>query len=155
MSACRALDVMLGAGGSRDAVPAATVVGAHTAVITAVSRREVSGAGTRLPAAALAGTAAVSAAALALGLRRARSAAARIASLALIGGYAGACASAHAAAMRDPSPERLQRAVGTGVLGLMPLEAGLLASEGAPAKAGALTVMWRLARGLARRSSVT
>ena len=46
MSACRALDVLLGAGlrGIPSALPAAAVVGAHTAVVTTVSRREVGGA---------------------------------------------------------------------------------------------------------------
>ncbi|HSI81342.1 MAG TPA: UbiA family prenyltransferase, partial [Solirubrobacterales bacterium] len=46
MSACRALDVLIGAGpgGARRALPAAGVVGAHTAVVTGVSRREVEGA---------------------------------------------------------------------------------------------------------------
>lgn len=155
MSACRALDVLLGARGARGALPAAGVVGAHTAVVTTVSRQEESGSGPEVPAAALAGTLAVAAAALGLGLSRARSAAAAAGSLALIAGYAGVCASAHAAAARDPSPERLQRAVGTGVLGLMPLEAGLLASEGRAGQAGGIAIAWRVARGLARRRSVT
>jgi len=155
MSACRALDVLLGARGARGALPAATVVGAHTAVVTTVSRREEEGSGPELPAAALAGTLAVAAAALGLGLSRARTAPAGVASLALIGGYAGVCAGAHAAAVRDPSPERLQNAVGTSVLGLMPLEAGLLASEGRAGQAGGVAIAWRVARTLARRAAVT
>ena len=50
MSACRTLDVLLGAGlrGVPRALPAAAVVGAHTAIVTTVSRREVEG-GTATP----------------------------------------------------------------------------------------------------------
>src|SRR5207253_11457747 len=63
MAAARSLDVLLGAGaaGLRRALPAASVVGAHTLVVTAVSRREASGGGALLPAAALAGTVGVAA----------------------------------------------------------------------------------------------
>ena len=45
MSACRALDVLMGSGahGARAALPAAAVVGAHIGVTTTVSRREVAG----------------------------------------------------------------------------------------------------------------
>ena len=74
MSACRALDVLMGSGahGARAALPAAAVVGAHIGVTTTVSRSEVQGATATLPRAALAATAGVAAAA-----GRARRAAAR------------------------------------------------------------------------------
>ncbi|WP_344922024.1 SCO3242 family prenyltransferase, partial [Plantactinospora mayteni] len=67
MAACRGLDVLLGASGGRvvRAVPAALTVAAHTYTVTELSRREVSGATRTLPAATLAGTAAVAAAAVA------------------------------------------------------------------------------------------
>jgi hypothetical protein len=179
MSACRTLDVLLGSGahGARAALPAAAVVGAHIGVTTTVSRSEAQGATARLPRAALAATAGVAAAAVALAARRARrddgtTPAARavagrrvtargngalrtFAAAALVGAYAGAVGGAHADAVRDPSPERLQRAVGASVLGLMPLEAGLLAGAGALAPAGAVAALWPLARSLARRRSVT
>src|SRR5215213_5152091 len=45
MSACRALDVLMGSGahGARAALPSAAVVGAHIGVTTTVSRSEVQG----------------------------------------------------------------------------------------------------------------
>lgn len=193
MSACRALDVLMGAGphGARRALAAAGVVGAHTAVVTSVSRSEAHGATPGVGRAALAATAGVAGAAAlvagrgagsngtagprpvrsaGVGRRLRRFAAAgprlsrsdlvgaglrRAAALGLLGAYAAAVGRAHADAARDPSPERLQRAVGVGVLGLMPLEAGLLAGAGALIPAGGVAALWPLARSLARRRSVT
>ncbi|MEV6367539.1 4-hydroxybenzoate polyprenyltransferase [Micromonospora sp. WP24] len=65
MAACRGLDVLLGASGGRltRALPAALTVAAHTWTVTALSRREVSGADPALPIGTLAGTAVVAAAA--------------------------------------------------------------------------------------------
>lgn len=59
MAACRGLDVLLGASGGRvvRALPAALTVAAHTWTVTALSRREVTGADRRLPGLTLAGTA--------------------------------------------------------------------------------------------------
>jgi 4-hydroxybenzoate polyprenyltransferase len=157
MSACRALDVLMGSGahGARAALPAAAVVGAHIGVTTTVSRSEVEGASARLPRAALAATAGVALLAGALAARASRSTVGAVAAAGLVGAYATAVGGAHAEAARDPTPERLQRAVGTSVLGLMPLEAGLLAGANAPAAAGGVAALWPLARSLARRRSVT
>lgn len=157
MSACRILDVLLGAGarGAGQALPAAAVVGAHTAVVTAVSRREAEGSTSGLTRRALAATAAVAGAAAAVAFRRSQRGPRRAAAMALLGAYAGGVGGAYAAAARDPSPAGLQRAVGAGVLGLMPLEAGLLAGAGALVPAGGLAALWPLARALARRSAVT
>ena len=157
MSACRALDVLMGSGahGARAALPAAAVVGAHIGVTTTVSRSEVEGASAALPRAALAATAVVAAAAGGLAARRSRSPLRRIAAAGLVGAYAKAVGGAHADAARDPSPARLQRAVGVSVLGLMPLEAGLLAGAGALVPAGGVAALWPLARTLAARRSVT
>jgi 4-hydroxybenzoate polyprenyltransferase len=171
MSACRTLDVLMGSGahGARAALPAAAVVGAHIGVTTTVSRSEVQGASARLPRAALAATAGVAAAAIALAARagggdRRRGAPAgrrlgspvrTLAAAGLVGAYAGVVGGAHADAARDPSPERLQRAVGASVLGLMPLEAALLAAAGALVPAGGIAALWPVARTLARRRSVT
>jgi len=157
MSACRALDVLMGSGahGARAALPAAAVVGAHIGITTTVSRSEVQGASPRLPRAALAATVGVAAVAGLIAARASRSALGGIAAAGLVGAYAAAVGSAHADAARDPSPERLQRAVGTSVLGLMPLEAGLLAGAGALVPAGGVAALWPLARSLARRRSVT
>ena len=156
MSACRALDVLMGSGahGARAALPSAAVVGAHIGVTTTVSRSEVQGATARLPRAALAATAGVAAGATALAASRG-SATRTLAAAGLVGAYAAAVGRAHADAARDPSPARLQRAVATSVLGLMPLEAGLLAGAGALVPAGGVAALWPLARGLARRRSVT
>ena len=91
----------------------------------------------------------------ALAARRSGSAPRTLAAAGLVGAYACAVGRAHADAARDPSPERLQHAVGTSVLGLMPLEAGLLAGAGALVPAGGVAALWPLARTLARRRSVT
>ena len=157
MSACRTLDVLMGAGagGARRALPAATVVGAHTAVVTSVSRQEVEGATTGTARGALAATAGVVAAAAVVAARRSRSPVRRAAAAGMLGAYAATVGGAHVDAARDPSPERTQRAVGAGVLGLMPLEAGMLAGTGAFAPAAAVAGLWPLARSLARRRSVT
>jgi UbiA prenyltransferase family protein len=157
MSACRALDVLMGAGphGASRALGAAAVVGAHTAVVTGVSQREVEGATPRLAQTALVATAGVAAAAGYLAGRGRGRKVARAAALGLIAAYAGTVGRAHADAARDPSPERLQRAVGAGILGLMPLEAGLLAGAGAVLPAGGVAALWPLARSLAHRRSVT
>jgi 4-hydroxybenzoate polyprenyltransferase len=122
MSACRGLDVLLGAGlrGVPRALPAAAVVGAHTAIVTTVSQREVEGGTARLATAALAATTALAAAATVLP-GATRSTAGRAGGLVLLGAYAAVVGGAYAEARRDPSPERMQRAVGTGILGLMPL----------------------------------
>ena len=132
------------------ALPAAAVVAAHTAVVTEVSRREVEGGDAvgRPPRAGRdrgrrrRGRAAVR---RAPGSRRA-------AALGLLGAYAAVVGRAHAEAVRDPSPERMQRAVGAGILGLMPLEAGLLAGAGALAPAAGVAALWPVARSLPRRS---
>jgi 4-hydroxybenzoate polyprenyltransferase len=157
MSACRGLDVVMGAGahGAALALPAAAVVAAHTAVVTEVSRREVEGASAALAVRALVATGAVAAAGAALSVARARGRAGRTAALGLVGAYAAVVGRAHAEAIGDPSPERLQRAVGTGILGLIPLEAGLLAGAGAPAPAAAVASLWPVARKLARKRAVT
>jgi 4-hydroxybenzoate polyprenyltransferase len=157
MSACRALDVVMGAGahGAARALPAAAVVAAHTAVVTEVSRREVEGGTAALATRALAATVSVAAASAGLSAARARTPLRRATALGLAGAYAAVVGRAHAEAIRDPSPERLQRAVGTGILGLIPLEAGLLAGAGALAPAAAVAGLWPVARTLAKRRAVT
>jgi 4-hydroxybenzoate polyprenyltransferase len=62
---------------------------------------------------------------------------------------------AHADAARDPSPARLQRAVGAGILGLIPLEAGLLAGTGSVVPAAGVATLWPLARRASRKRAVT
>jgi 4-hydroxybenzoate polyprenyltransferase len=144
-----------GAHGAARALPAAAVVAAHTAVVTEVSRREVEGGSAALATRALAATGAVAAASAGLSLARAQSWLGRAAALGLVSAYAGVVGRAHADAIADPSPQRLQRAVGTGILGLIPLEAGLLAGAGALGPAAAVASLWPVARKLARKRAVT
>lgn len=183
MASCRFLDVLVGAGAGagrlRAALPAAGVVGAHTLVVSMVSRREVQGAGPGLGRRALAATAGVTAAAAALALshlsrcrpapggdppgrpgfgarQRVRRPRARLAAAGgLLGAYAGALGWAEFVAARVPTPANLQRVVGSGVLGLMPLEAALLAAAGPAPAAAAVAGAWPLAYRLSRRRPVT
>jgi hypothetical protein len=69
--------------------------------------------------------------------------------------YLGTYGTAQVRAVRKPSGENVRRAVGAGILGLMPLQAALTARGGAPGVAAALGVFHPLARRLARRISPT
>ena len=69
--------------------------------------------------------------------------------------YLGTYGTAQVRAAREPSGENVRRAVGAGILGLMPLQAALTARGGAPATAAVLGVVHPLARRLARRISPT
>ncbi len=69
--------------------------------------------------------------------------------------YLGSYGTAQVRAVRKPSGENVRRAVGAGILGLLPLQAALTARGGAPGVAAALGVVHPLARRLARRISPT
>ncbi|MGF0169193.1 SCO3242 family prenyltransferase [Streptomyces sp. Marseille-Q5077] len=69
--------------------------------------------------------------------------------------YLGTYGVAQVRAVQNPSAENVRRAVGAGIIGLMPLQAALTARGGAPAVAAALGVVHPLARRLARRISPT
>ena len=157
MAACRGLDVLMGSGahGAVRALPQAAVVTAHIGVTTTVSQREVEGATPRLPRLAAAATVVVAAAAGAVAASSSRSAARLAAAAGLVGAYAATVGGAHARAIQDPSPTRLQQAVGASVLGLMPLEAGMLATSGGLAPAGGVAALWPVARTMARARKVT
>lgn len=163
MAACRGLDVLLGASvgpargrGGRDAppaarglvraLPAALTVAAHTWTVTALSRREVSGADRRLPRATLAGTALV--AATALGRPDP-------VPMALAAGYAGRYGAAQARVLADPSPARVRAAVGAGITGLPALQGALTARAGARLLGIAVASAAPLGRRLARLISPT
>jgi 4-hydroxybenzoate polyprenyltransferase len=156
MAACRGLDVLLGASTGRviRALPAALTVAAHTYTVTALSRREVSGADRTLPAATLAGTAAV---ALSAGLPAARSGRGVAAAVpgALAAWYAAGYGAAQARVAADPSAARVRAAVGAGITGLPPLQGALAASAGAPAAGVVVAAIAPLARRLARMVSPT
>ncbi|MEU1587461.1 SCO3242 family prenyltransferase [Micromonospora sp. NPDC005710] len=183
MAACRGLDVLLGASGGRmaRALPAAATVAAHTWTVTALSRREVSGADATLPMRTLAGTAlvAVSAAVAVPGTRRAaalvadqagpidglgtagearRSRSATIAAAlpaVLAGWYAARYGAAQAAVVRDPSAGRVRAAVGAGITGLPALQGALTARGGAGLLGVAVAAAAPLGRRLARKVSPT
>ncbi|MFG1918701.1 SCO3242 family prenyltransferase [Micromonospora sp. NPDC048898] len=184
MAACRGLDVLLGASGGRvtRALPAAVTVAAHTWTVTALSRREVSGADAALPMRTLAGTALVAAsAALPHTRRAAASAADRSGATARgpadeVGGRAGRTRSAGVAAVlpavlagwyavrygaaqveviRDPSAGRVRAAVGAGITGLPALQGALTARGGAGLLGLAVAAAAPLGRRLARKVSPT
>ncbi|WBC06857.1 SCO3242 family prenyltransferase [Micromonospora sp. WMMA1947] len=162
MAACRGLDVLLGASGGRvvRALPAALTVAAHTWTVTALSRREVTGADRRLPGLTLAGTALIALATPARPTPSAtgsgRSGAGRAARLGdlvpavLAAGYAARYGRAQARVLADPSPGRVRAAVGAGITGLPALQGALTARAGARllglAVAGAAPLGRRLAR---------
>ncbi|MCW3838895.1 UbiA family prenyltransferase [Micromonospora yasonensis] len=163
MAACRGLDVLLGAsagpgrrGAARPvrraapallrAVPAALTVAAHTWTVTALSRREVSGADRRLPRATLAGTALVAATALGR---------ADPVPMALAAGYATRYGAAQAKVLADPSPPRVRAAVGAGITGLPALQGALTARAGARYLGLAVAAAAPLGRRLARLISPT
>ncbi|MGW6904768.1 SCO3242 family prenyltransferase [Streptomyces sp. NPDC054940] len=141
-------------------IPATTLaVSAATAVATAVPvvRADAGSAGdSRLPSAAPSWLVAqfpaplrdVAVAARSKKVRTALTAAGALA-------YLGTYGTAQARAVQAPSAENVRRAVGAGILGLMPLQAALTARGGAPAVAAALGVVHPLARRLARRISPT
>ncbi|MFV2019081.1 SCO3242 family prenyltransferase [Micromonospora sp. LOL_023] len=173
MATCRGLDVLLGAAGAgrvRPALPAALAVAAHTYTVTELSRSEVSGADPRLPAATLAGTAAIALASAAPAIRRSapgtpgagpghwwRAAVAT----GLAGWYAARYGAAQTAVIHDPAPEQVRAAVGAGIVGLPALQGALTAR--AAATPGPLATVVGLAvsvaapigRRLARRISPT
>src|SRR5690349_9556087 len=155
MAACRGLDVMMGSGpgGAAAALPAAAVVTAHITVVTEVSRQEVTGGDASVSKRALAGTAAVAAASALLAGRAPK--AARMAALGLAGTYGTVVGRAHVDAIEQPTPARLQKSVGAGIMGLMPLEAGLLAGSGSLGPAAGVAALFPLARKLSRRRKVT
>jgi 4-hydroxybenzoate polyprenyltransferase len=152
MAACRGLDVLLGAstGRLRRAVVPALTVAAHTYTVTALSRKEVDGADPALPAATLAGTAAVAVAAAATRNRRRGALAA-----ALAGWYARSYGAAQVRAVREPTAGNVRAAVGAGITGLPSLQGALTARAGAPVAGIAVAAAAPLGRRLARKISPT
>jgi 4-hydroxybenzoate polyprenyltransferase len=165
MAACRGLDVLLGASSGpwrRAALPAGTVA-AHTYLVTALSRREVTGSDAVLPAATLAGTLAVAA----VPAHAASRAGSRVAghpagpgwrwllATGLAAGYAASFGSAQSRAVAEPTAANLQAAVAAGITGLPALHGALLARSGAPLAGVAVAVAAPLGRRLARWWSPT
>jgi UbiA prenyltransferase family len=162
MAASRSLDVLLGAGTGRlrEALPPAAMVGAHALAVTALSRREVTGGGPVLPALSLATTGAVTVAAAAWPVtRQGHGRAARllrqVAGAGLLGSYVSTAGRAQLAAVADPGADCIRRAVGAGILGLIPLQASVAARTGALPAAVAVAAGFPLARRLSRKVSPT
>lgn len=135
MALCRGLDVALGAapGRVRAAWWPALLVAAHTYTLTALSRREVTGAGRGLPAATLTATGLIAAAAGAGGGGHGLPAA-------LAAWYAAGYGAAQRRALAEPTADRVRSAVGAGITSLPALQGALAAAAGAPV-AGAVVAM--------------
>jgi hypothetical protein len=114
----------------------------------------VHGADASVPKAALAGTVAITGAVLLQGHRRAGWVA-RLAAAGLAAGYAASVGSAQSAAVRDPSAGTVRRAVGAGILGLLPLQAALLAGNGSVRAALPVAAAFPLAKWAARKVPAT
>jgi 4-hydroxybenzoate polyprenyltransferase len=154
MAACRALDVLMGAGatGTRRALPAAAAVGGHTLGVTALSRGEVHGTSPATAATALAGTAAATAAAVG---GRATSIHHRLGALTAAALYFTTVGRAQLAARSDPSAATVRRATMAGIHGMVPLQAALAARRGSLLGALAVAAALPIARRLSRKVSPT
>ncbi|WP_431899756.1 SCO3242 family prenyltransferase [Nonomuraea sp. bgisy101] len=139
MAACRALDVMLGAGGAARAAPTALAIGAHTYGISVLGRAEVKGATPSTVSGALAACA-TAAALLAWTCPGAP-----------LAGYLATVARAHAGLRAHPDPEHVRRAVRLSIMALVPLQAAAVAGHGRPAQSVALLAAAPFGGWLSRR----
>ena len=173
MAVCRGLDVLLGAsagvgagpGRWRRAVVPTLTVAAHTYLVTALSRREVTGSDRLLPAATLAGTACVAVAA-AGGLGQFSTAAGgpgqfstaagrgRWAQV-LAGWYAASYGGAQVRALAAPEAGNIRAAVGAGITCLPALQAALIARSAGPRAGAVVAACAPLGQVLARWLSPT
>ena len=159
MATARTLNVLMGAGSDHlaSALPAAAVVGGHTAVITRASRSEVDGATVQTGADALVGTGGVAAAAAAVAVAKpqVRRPARILAALGLLGAYASIQGKAARAVQEEPSPKNVQGFVGSGIMGFIPLDAAMLSGTAPTPVAASVAAAWPLARRWGRRRSPT
>lgn len=174
MAACRGLDVMMGAGGARRAVPAAATVALHTAGVTLQSRGEVHGGSVGVAGASLAVTAAsaVAAAAGDRGAFEARSAGsaagsgltgasgtpsaawrigATLATVAAAASYLAATVPTQLRTLDDPSAGNVRTATRAGIGAMIPLQTALVARTGALGSAALLTGVDLARRALSAR----
>jgi 4-hydroxybenzoate polyprenyltransferase len=152
MALCRGLDVLLGAstGRWRRALRPALVVAAHTYVVTALSRREVSGTDRIVPIGTMAATGAVAAAAGAPVHGRSVGLPALLSCW-----YVARFGAAQRAVVADPSAARVRAAVGAGITSLPMLQGALAAGQAAPVAGVAVASAAPVARLLARAVSPT
>lgn len=166
MAACRGLDVVMGAGGARSALPAAATIALHTAGVTLQSRGEVHGGSVGVAGASLAITAATAVAAVAggsatpaqpAGVRPAqpRSTGWRIgsalATIAAAAAYLGATLPTQLRTLDDPSAGNVRNATRAGIGAMIPLQATLVARTGALGPAAVLAGVDVARRGLSAR----
>ncbi|MEU6131896.1 SCO3242 family prenyltransferase [Saccharopolyspora sp. NPDC047091] len=154
MGACRALNVLLGAGwsGTRAAAFEAGLVAAHTVGITALSRGEVHGAARGIAVAALGGTVAVGTAVVASPAPFARH---RVQASAAGLVYAGFVGSHQLRAVRSPVAPAVRSATAAGIHGMIALQSALVARRGAGAVAVVIAAALPLARRLGKKVSPT
>lgn len=156
MAFARGMNVLHGAGadGWRAAVRPAAVTAAHTATLMALSRKEVEGATAVLPALTLAATGAVGALAPSAGgtSPRLRD---RAAATALSAVYAAMFGPAQLQAVVQPTAARLQQAVGSGIMSIIPLQAALTARSGRPGAALSVLAALPVGRALGRKVATT
>ncbi|KRF09188.1 4-hydroxybenzoate polyprenyltransferase [Arthrobacter sp. Soil782] len=142
MGACRALDVLMGAGFGhlRLALSAAAIMGGHTVGVTVLSRGEVHGTTTTTASGVAAGTALLASAVvggtLQSGGKESRNQI--LALLAATAAYAGRCAPAQVRAARNPVATNALDATKAGIRAMVPLQAALTVRHGNLAAAGVL-----------------
>ncbi|GAB2897327.1 UbiA family prenyltransferase [Streptomyces deserti] len=159
MAACRALDVLLGAGGGASARRPALALAAHTLGVTALSRGEVHGG--RRSEVRLALTTTLLSAALTCG-GRAPSGRHRTAAVlcSLVYGATTATAQLAAASARSTAgglvePGAVRTATVAGIHGMVPLQSGLAARSGSPGAAALVLGVLPLVRRLSTIRSPT
>jgi 4-hydroxybenzoate polyprenyltransferase len=152
MAACRALDVLMGAGANaRKALPSAIAVGGHTLGVTALSRGEVHGASTTTARTVLAGTGLTALTAV-TGARTWRD---RLGALAFSGVYATMVGRAQYTAAQNPAAPQVRTATMAGIHGMVPLQAALAARRGSLLGAVVVAAALPIAKKLARKVSPT
>jgi hypothetical protein len=152
MAACRALDVLMGAGpDTRKALPSAIAVGGHTLGVTALSRGEVHGASPTTAKTVLAGTG-LTAITAATGARNWRD---RLGALAFTSLYTTTVGRAQYDATQEPSAARVRTATMAGIHGMVPLQAALAARRGSLLGAIMVAAALPVARKLAKKVSPT
>ena len=157
MATTRLLDVLLGAGSVRPALPAALAVSAHTLGTTTLSRDEVHGTTSAVVGTlAVAGTlCATVAAAAGPSLRPPNGWLPRAAGAALATVYLGVVAPAQLTARRTRAAPDVRRAVGASVIGTIGLQAALIARSGAVGTGLAVAALLPFGIRLSRRISAT
>ena len=171
MAACRGLDVLMGGGGARAALPAAATVALHTAGVTATSRGEVHGGSVRTARSGLAITGVTALAAVAglgttaaarrrpqttsgtNGTGRARRVVSVLAVIAGASAYLASTLPSQLKTLDNPSAANARTATRAGIGAMVPLQATLTARSGALGPAALLGGVDIARRALSARRS--